>query len=129
MALAMEFQSPFPSDTKFQFLLSAYDPATRQFSLQHSEEFYGQKNQHIRIDIQVILQKNTFHRLTILSPTFSPKKLYGSPDERKLGLAFTSLRLGGRPFQELPVGEPELTPIGAPAPVANPSVYSFPILG
>jgi organic radical activating enzyme len=128
MALAMEFQSPFASDTKFQFLLSAYDPATRQFSLQHSEEFYSQKNQHVRMNIQVNLQKNTFHRLTILSPTFSPKKLYGSPDERRLGLAVTSLRLSGRPFEELPVGEPELTLVGAPAPAANPSVYSFPIL-
>jgi hypothetical protein len=52
----------------------------------------------------------------------------GSPDERRLGLAVTSLRLSGRPFEELPVGEPELTLVGAPAPAANPSVYSFPIL-
>jgi hypothetical protein len=29
---------------------------------------------------------------------------------------------------KLPVREPELSPVGAPAPVANPSVYSFPIL-
>jgi hypothetical protein len=128
LTLAMEFQSPFPSDTKFQFLLSDYDPDTRQFSLQHSEEFYGRKNQLVRMDIQVNLQKNTFHRLTILSPTFSPKKLYGSPDERRLGLAVTSLRLVGRPFEELSIEGSELSLVGAPAPVADPSVYSFPIL-
>jgi organic radical activating enzyme len=108
MALAMEFQSPFPSDTKFQLLLSAYNPVTRQFSLQHAEEFYGRKNQLVRVDIPVNLRRNTFHRLSLLSPTFIPKQMYGSPDERKLGLAVTSLSLGGRPFAELAADEAAL---------------------
>jgi organic radical activating enzyme len=129
VVLSMEFRSPFSSGTKFHVLLSAYDPATKQFALDHSEEFYGRKDQLVRVDIPVKLRGNTFYRMTVLSPTFSPKELYGAPDTRRLGLAVAAIRLGGRPYENLAVDEAALLLAGAPPSASNPSVYTFPILG
>jgi organic radical activating enzyme len=129
VALSMEFRSPFSSGTKFHMLLSAYDPAAKQFSLDHSEEFYGRKDQLVRVDMPVKLRRNTFYRLTILSPTFSPKELYGAPDTRRLGLAVAAIRIGGRPYENLAaVDEAAFALAGAPPLASNPSAYTFPIL-
>jgi len=128
LVLAMEFRSPFSSETKFQALLSAYDPATKQFSLDHSEEFYGRKDQLVRVDMPVKLRGNTFYRLTILSPTFSPKELYGAPDTRRLGLAVATIRLGGRPYENLVEEEAVFALAGALPSASNSSAYTFPIL-
>ena len=128
MVLQMEFRSPFSSGTRFQFHLSAYDPARKQFSLDQSEVFYGRKDQLARVDIPVKLQKKTFYRLTILSPTFRPKELDGAPDERKLGLAVASIRLGGRPYENLAEEEAAFALVAAPPSASTPSPYTFQIL-
>jgi hypothetical protein len=127
VVLSMEFRSPFPSATKFQMLLSAYDPATKQFSLEHSEKLYGRKDQLMRADIPVKLRRNTFYRLTILSPTFSPQEFYGAPDTRRLGLAVSAIRLGGRPYGDAAV-EACLNFAGAPSAPSSAAAYAFPIL-
>lgn len=126
--LGMQFRSPFPSGTKFQILLSAYNPATKEFSLDHSEEFYGRKDQMVSVDIPVKLRRNTFYRLSILSPTFSPKDLYGSPDTRRLGLAVAALRLDGRPYENLADGEVALGLVGSIAANSSQPTYTFPIV-
>jgi organic radical activating enzyme len=128
VVLSMEFRSPFSSGTKFQALISAYDPATKQFSLDHSEEFYGRKDQMVRVDLPVKLRRNSFYRLTILSPTFSPSELYGAPDTRRLGLAVSAIRLGGRPYENDSELDPAFALAGPPPSVTNPSSYIFPIL-
>jgi organic radical activating enzyme len=128
MVLELQFRSVFPSATKFQIMLSAYDPGTKKFSLDVSEEFQGKEELMTRVDIPVKLRPNTFYRMTLLSPTFHPKERYGSPDERRLGLAVSSMRLGGRPFEEIAMRE-SLTPLAAAAQGAPPSTaYEFPIL-
>ena len=127
-SLVMKFRSPFPSDTKFLILLSSYDPATKQFTLEESAEFYGRKDQMMIEVIPVKLRRDTFYRLTILSPTFTPKELYGALDERRLGLAVADLRLEGRPYEN--IGETKMAfaiPGGLPAD-AKTSAYTFPIL-
>jgi hypothetical protein len=126
--LELQFQSPFLSGTKFQALFSAYDPITKQFSLDHSETFYGTKDRMVRVEIPVKLRKNTFYRLTILSPTFSPMDLYCSLDTRRVGLAVTSMRLGGRPYEGLAVKEGAFALAGAAHSAPTPSAYAFPIL-
>ena len=128
MFLAIEFRSPFPSGLKFQALISGYDPVTKKFSLEHSVEFQGRKDLASRVNIPVKLRRNTFYRLTILSPTFSPKELYGSTDERRLGLAISSIRLGGQPYAELAELKTSPAVSGVPLAVSNPPAYSFPIL-
>jgi organic radical activating enzyme len=127
-ALAMQFRSPFHTDIKFQLLLSAYDPATKKFSLDQCEEFYGRKDQMVSVDIPVKLRASTFYRLTILSPTFSPKELYGSPDTRRLGLAIAEMRLDGRPYEDLAEGEADLVLAGSIPANSNQSAYNFPIM-
>jgi hypothetical protein len=126
--LAMDFRSPFSAETKFQLLLSSYDPATKEFSLEQSEAFLGRKDHLAQLAVQVKLHRNTFYRLTILSPTFSPKELYGSADTRRLGLAVASVRLGGRPYERFGAGEAAFVPAGAPPLTSKPSAYAFPIL-
>jgi len=126
--LAMQFRSPFPSGTKFQILLSAYNPATKEFSLDQCEEFYGRKDQMVSVDIPVRLRRNTFYRLSILSPTFSPKDLYGSPDTRRLGLAVAALRLDGRPYETLAEGEAAFGLASSIAANSSQPAYTFPIL-
>jgi hypothetical protein len=128
MVLELQFQSPFPSDTKFQLLLSAYDPATKLFSLEQSAEFRGRQEQLARVNLPVNLRKSTFYRLTILSPTFCPKEIYGSEDTRRLGLAIISLRLGGRPYEDLSEQDKVATLMAAPPAVSSASAYTFPIL-
>ena len=128
MFLAIDFRSPFPSGLKFQALLSAYDPVTKSFTLEHSTEFQGRKDLASRVDIPVKLRRNTFYRLIILSPTFSPKELYGSADERRLGLAISAIRLGGQPYEELAELQTSLDVSSVPLSVSNPPAYSFPIL-
>lgn len=127
-SLAIEFRSPFPSDIAFQALVSAYDPATRSFALEESAEFYGRRDRMVREKIPLKLRGNTFYRLTLLSPTFVPKELYGSQDERRLGLAVVSLMLAGRPFEALssrlarqPAPDAGMAEQSSPA-------YQFPIL-
>jgi hypothetical protein len=127
VVLSMEFRSPFSSGTKFQAVLSAYDPATKRFSLDHSEEFYGRKDQLVRVDLPAKLRGNTFYRLTISSPTFSPQDLYGAPDTRRLGLAVSAIRLGGRPYENLALDETTLAFVAPPS-LPRPSAYTFPIL-
>ncbi|HLJ24573.1 MAG TPA: radical SAM/SPASM domain-containing protein [Candidatus Acidoferrales bacterium] len=128
MVLEIQFRSSFPTDTQFQLLISSYDPATKKFSLEHSHEFQGREEQMVHADIPVQLRRNTLHRLTILSPTFSPKQRYGAPDERRLGLAVSSIRLGGRPYENLAVPEAEISLGGTPHPGSAPPAYAFPIL-
>ncbi len=126
--LSLEFQSPFSSATRFQMLLSSYDPETKKFTFEHSEEFYGTKDRRERVEIAVKLRKKTFYRLTLLSPTFSPKDLYGSPDTRRLGLAVSAIRLLGRPYENIIEEEAAFTMIvSPPSPTASPA-YAFPIL-
>ncbi len=127
-ALSMRFRSPFHSDTRFQFLLSAYDPGTKKFSLTLSEEFYGTKDRMETVDIPVKLRRDTFYRVTILSPTYSPKELYGSPDTRRLGLAVAEIRLAGRPYQNLGEDAVALALAGSSAAASSSSAYTFPIL-
>ena len=126
--LTLDFRSPFTSATKLQILLSSYDPDTKQFSLEHSEEFYGRKDRLMRVDFPVNLKKNTFYRLTILSPTYSPKEVYGSPDARRLGIAVATITCEGRPYQELAESDVALALAGSTAAAANSSAYTFPIL-
>jgi hypothetical protein len=126
--LAMDFRSPFASDTKFQILLSAYDPATKQFSLEVSEDFYGTKDTLMRVDIPAKLRNNTFYRLTILSPTYSPKEVYGSPDTRRLGLAVAAITLDGRPFESLADEQVAFSLPGANSAPSNAPHYVFPML-
>jgi organic radical activating enzyme len=127
-SLAFRFRSPFHSGTKFQLLLSAHDPVTKKFTMEKSEEFYGEKDRMVDVGIPVKLRRNTFHQLTILSPTFSPKELYGSSDPRRLGLAVTSLRLQGRPYESLAEGSGTANFAGAPGAASDPASYQFPIL-
>jgi hypothetical protein len=129
MSLELQFQSPFPSDTKFQLLLSAYDTATKLFSLEQSAEFQGRQEHLARVNLPVNLRKNTFYRLTILSPTFCPKEIYGSQDTRRLGLAVTSMRLGGRPYESLAERDKPAALRAAPPSASPASAYTFPILG
>jgi len=75
----------------------------------------------------VKLRRNTFYQLTILSPTYSPKQLLGSPDPRKLGLAVASLSLRGRPYKNQTEDRSVANFAGAPA-TSNASAYQFPIL-
>jgi len=126
--LTLDFRLPFTSATKLQILLSSYDPDTKQFSLEHSEEFYGRKDRLMRVDFPVNLKKNTFYRLTILSPTYSPKEVYGSPDARRLGIAVATITCEGRPYQELAESDVALALAGSTAAAANSSAYTFPIL-
>jgi len=126
--LAMDLRSPFPSDTKFQILLSAYDPATKQFSLEVSEDFYGRKDALMRVDIPAKLRNNTFYRLTILSPTYSPKEVYGSPDTRRLGLAVATIMLDGSPFESLADDRAAFSLAGTSSAASNVPSYVFPIL-
>jgi hypothetical protein len=128
VVLVMELRSPFPSGTKFQILLSAYDPATKIFSLEQSDVFHAVKDLFVRVDIPAKLRRDTFYRLTILSPTFSPKELYGLPDERRFGLEVSSIRLGGHPYEDLAAEEPALAFAGAPPSGSTASAYTFPIL-
>jgi MoaA/NifB/PqqE/SkfB family radical SAM enzyme len=127
-SLAIEFRSPFPSDTAFRVLASAYDPATKKFTLEESAEFYGRRDRMVREEIPLNLRRNTFYRLTLLSPTFVPKQLYGSGDERRLGLAVTSLELAGKPFEELSNKVAAQPAPGAAIPGEGLSAYQFPIL-
>jgi hypothetical protein len=126
--LAVDFRSPFPPDTKFQIVLSTYDPATKQFSVDLSEEFYGRKDTLMRVDIPVKLLNNTFYRLTILSPTYSPKEVYGSQDTRRLGLAVAAITLDGRPFEKLADEQVAFALAGSNSVASNSSSYVFPIL-
>jgi organic radical activating enzyme len=127
--VALDFRSPFHSDTRFQVLLSAYDPGTKKFILAHSEEFYGRKDALMRVDIPVKLRGNTFYRLTILSPTYSPQERHGSPDARRLGLAVAGITIEGRPFESLADDQLALTLAGSNAAASAASSYIFPILG
>ena len=127
-AFSMRFRSPFHSDTRFQILLSAYDPATKKFSLTLSEEFYGTKDRMETVDIPVKLRRDTFYRVTILSPTYIPKELYGSPDTRRLGLAVAEIRLDGRPYENLGEDAVALALAGSSAAASSSSAYTFPIL-
>jgi MoaA/NifB/PqqE/SkfB family radical SAM enzyme len=126
--LAIEFRSPFPSDTAFQALVSAYDPATKKFALAESVEFYGRRDRMVREEMPLKLLGNTFYRLTLLSPTFVPRQLYGSPDERRLGLAVASLQLAGRPFEGLSEELLDQPTAGAAIAGQGPAAYQFPIL-
>lgn len=128
VVLSLDFRSPFPSGTRFQLLLSSYDPSTKTFSLERSEEFFGRKDQVARADVLVKLRGNTFYRLTILSPTFSPKELYGAPDARRLGLAVTAIRLGGHPFENLAEAQTSLIPEDVPPSSSTTPAYTFSIL-
>lgn len=127
-SLEIAFRSPFPSDTAFRALLSAYDPSTKKFSLEQSEEFYGQRECMVREEIPLKLRRETFYRLTFLSPTFAPKALYGSGDERRLGLAVTSLRLTGRPFENNSTIDSARPLAGSAVPDSISPAYTFPIL-
>ena len=40
----------------------------------------------MRVDIPAKLRNNTFYKLTILSPTYSPQEVYGSPGYAKTGV-------------------------------------------
>jgi hypothetical protein len=126
--LALDFRSPFHSDTTFQVVLSAYDPAKKTFSLAHTEEFYGRKDAFMRVDIPVKLRGNTFYRLTILSPTYSPQERHGAPDTRRLGLAVAEITIEGRPFESLADNQVALAMAGSNAAASNASPYVFPIL-
>lgn len=127
--LTLDFRSPFHSDTRFQALLSAYDPATKKFTLAHSEEFYGRRDIFVRTAISVRLLATTFYRLTILSPTYSPQERCPSPDTRRLGLAVAGITLEGRPFESLSDEEVALAMATSNAAASNASSYVFPILG
>jgi hypothetical protein len=126
--LTLDFRSPFHSATKMQILVSSYDQATKQFSLEHSEEFYGRKDQLMRVDFPVKLRRDTFHRLTILTPTYSPQERYGSPDARRLGIAVAAITCEGRPYKDLAESDVALALAGSTAAASNSSAYSFPIL-
>jgi hypothetical protein len=76
----------------------------------------------------VKLRRGTFYRLMILSPTFTPKELYGAPDERRLGLAVAELRLEGRPYENIGETKMAFAIPGLPPADAKPSAYTFPIL-
>jgi organic radical activating enzyme len=128
MVLELQFRSSFPSATEFQLQLSSYDPATKRFTLEYTEAFRGREEQMSCMAVPVQLRKNTFYRLTILSPTFSPKERYGAPDERRLGLAVSRMRLGGRPYDDIAAEQTFATLAGAPGPASSPSSYEFPIL-
>jgi len=126
--LALDFRSPFPPDTRLQILLSSYDPATKKFSLEICEEFYGRKDQLMRIDFPVKLKRDTFHRLTILSPTYSPQEVHASPDTRRLGIAVAAITCEGRAYQDLAESDVALALAGSTAVAANSPAYTFAIL-
>jgi len=126
--LVMEFRSPFSPDIKFQILISAYDPTAKQFSLERTHTFHGGKNKMMLLTIPVMLRGNTFYRLSILSPTFSPKESPGSGDTRQFGLAVASISLSGRACQGQDAGDASFVLPGAPPLGANSQAYTFPIL-
>ena len=128
-SLELRFRSPFHSGIKFQFLLSAYNSATKKFALERDEGFYGEKDRMVQLEFPLKLRGNTFYQLALLSPTFSPKETYGSGDARRLGLAVASIRLRGRPFRSLAGGSAIPNPAASGAADPGAPVYSFPILG
>jgi MoaA/NifB/PqqE/SkfB family radical SAM enzyme len=128
-SLEIRFRSPFHSATKFQILLSARDSATGKFLLEKAGEFYGEQDRMVELEIPVKLRRNTFYQSAILSPTLSPKEAYGSPDERRLGLAVASMRLLGRPYENLGDGNLAAALAAGPALGSNAPAYTFPILG
>ena len=109
-------------------LLSSYNRVTTKFILETSEGFYGEKDRMVDVEFPVKLRGNTFHQLMILSPTFSPKEVYGSPDTRRLGLGITSMWLNGRPYKNLAAGGTASNFTGAPGVTPEPAGYPFPIL-
>jgi sulfatase maturation enzyme AslB (radical SAM superfamily) len=127
-SLELRFRSPFHSATKFQLLVSAYDPATKKFDLEITQEFFGEKDRMVELEVPVRLRRNSFHQLAILSPTFAPQGL-GSADKRRLGLAVASMQLRGRPYQSLATeSDAALNFASAPAAAASAPTYQFPIL-
>ena len=126
--LALRFRSPFHSATKFRLLLSAQNPLTRKFTLEQSEEFFGEKDRMVELEFPANLRANSFYRLTLLSPTFSPKELYGSRDTRRLGLAVASMQLRGRPYARQSEAIASVN-LSGPNVAATPASYQFPILG
>jgi organic radical activating enzyme len=127
-SLELRFRSPFATGVKFQLLLSSYDPATKKFTLEKSEDFYGQKDCMVYLEIPARLRRNTFYQLALLSPTFSPRELYGSTDTRRLGLAVASLQLRGSPFETVAGENSTLAMAGAPVAGSSAPAYTFPIL-
>jgi organic radical activating enzyme len=128
-SLEIRFRSPFHSSVKFQLLLSAYDPASKKFTLETTEDFYGEKDRMVDVGFPAKLRANTFYQAVLLSPTFSPKETYGSGDPRRLGLAVTSLSLRGRPYKNLTEEKPDVNLAGTLAAGASAPAYTFPILG
>jgi MoaA/NifB/PqqE/SkfB family radical SAM enzyme len=128
-SLEIRFRSPFHSSVKFQLLLSAYDPASKKFTLEAAEDFYGEKDRMVDVGFPTKLRPNTFYQVALLSPTFSPKDTYGSGDARRLGLAVTSLSLRGRPYKNLVEDKPAVNVAGTLAAGASAPAYTFPILG
>ncbi|HWZ56739.1 MAG TPA: radical SAM/SPASM domain-containing protein [Verrucomicrobiae bacterium] len=127
-SLQIRFRSPFHSATKFQLLVSAYDPTTKKFGLEMTEEFYGEKDRMVELEVPARLRRNSFYQLAILSPTYSPQEMHGSPDRRRLGLAVASMRLRGRPYENLADGNSALNFAGGPAAASNAPAHQFPIL-
>ena len=127
-SLALRFRSPFHSATKFRLLLSARDPITKAFTLERDEEFFGEKDRMVELEFPVELRANCFYRLALLSPTFSPKELYGFGDARRLGLAVASMQLRGRPHDAQSDLKARLDVSERIRP-ASPDSYQFPILG
>ena len=125
--ISLKFRSPFVSGTRFHLLLSSYDHATKRFSLEQSEEFYGEKDRMTSVDFPTMLRKATFYRITLLSPTFVPHELYSNPDTRRLGLAVASITIEGRPYDGVDV---EYAPAlaGAVGAAQVSQSFSFPIL-
>jgi len=79
------------------------------------------------VDFPVKLRRATFHRITLLSPTFVPHEPYGTPDTRRLGLAVASNSIEGRPYEDVDMQYAQALAGAVGAAQASQS-YSFPIL-
>jgi radical SAM protein with 4Fe4S-binding SPASM domain len=104
--LSISFRSLLPSDTRFELILSRLDdPVKQTFATELHAEFWGVSGQTSDLTIPVQLQRAGFYRLTLVSPSFVPDETIHNGDQRRLGIAVTSIKLVGRPYAEASPGE------------------------
>jgi hypothetical protein len=116
--LQIEFASTFPKATKFRLRLGTYDSASQAFSNALAADFYGEEHAFAKLRLPVSLRPSTFYRLQLLTPTWLPEASSG--DVRRLGLAVTSMKLLGEPYQgETYADNPPVQWTGSAAPASS----------